>query len=182
MTVPFRATLEPGGSAAYLRVVPDGAGRAWRGALFQVDARGEPVEFTFSHLDLPASVLWRPQDLRRRAVASLVTGLFEAARRTPLVVLCRADEVEPAVFDEMIEVQLPVCRAAPAGAEPEAGPGEVPQDLLAGMELVRLLWRPAVPNPASPQRRLLDSLNGRGLLLEPFDRTLAGLEEALAAG
>src|SRR6266851_4462084 len=56
--------------------------------------------------------------------------------------------------------------------------GEVAE--LAAEPAIHLFWRPGPPDPQSPARRLLDSLARRGLLLEPFERIPAGLQEALA--
>jgi hypothetical protein len=192
VSVPFKdaAELDAGGTAAFLRLLPvspgdESPGRG--GALFQVNARGAPVEFTYNRLDLPAAALWRPEQLEREAAKALTTSLFEAARRTPLVVLCLASEIDPALFAEDLEVQIPVCRVAVAtagqdGAPPGAGPaGSGPSELVVSDDVTaHLFWRPALPSAESPPRRLVSTLAARGLLLEPFERALAGFDEALA--
>ena len=180
MSVPFKdaAELEAGGTAAFLRIVPDGV--TTRGALFQVNARGAPVEFTYNRLDLPSpGALWRPEQLEREAAKALAASLFEAARRTPLVLLCLATEVHAALFSEDLEVQIPICRVAVA--EDGSGPvdGGAAERVVSGDLTAHLFWRPALPSGEAPPRRLLTTLAGRGLLLEPFDRALAGLDEAL---
>ncbi|HKF18130.1 MAG TPA: hypothetical protein VKF14_13170 [Candidatus Dormibacteraeota bacterium] len=184
MSVPFRdaAELEAGGTAAFLRIVNGPTEAERRGALFQVNARGEPVEFTFNRVDLPASALWRRDDLERQAVKSLAVSLFEATRRTPLVLLCLASEIEPRLFAEDLEVQIPVCRLATAEDVMVPGAGEATEKRHSGEELTHLFWRPEVPGSESPQRRLVAALAARGLLLEPFERALAGLTEALDRG
>jgi hypothetical protein len=179
VSVPFRdaAELEAGGTAAFLRIIHGPSEGERRGALFQVNARGEPVEFTFNHLDLPASALWRPDDLEREAVKSLAASLFEATRRTPLVLMCLASEIEPRLFAEDLEV--PVCRVATASNVMAPGAGEAAEERHSGEGLTHLFWRPEVPGSESPHRRLVGALAARGLLLEPFERALAGLAEAL---
>jgi hypothetical protein len=189
VSVPFNdaAELDAGGTAAFLRILPGRGGRERGGALFQVNARGAPVEFTYNRLDLPSGTLWRPDQLEREAAKALATSLFEAARRTPLVLLCLAAEIDPALLSEDLEVQIPVCRVAlervPLERVPLEEDGEPFEDTerveLAGAA-AHLFWRPALPSPESPPRRLVTTLAGRGLLLEPFERAEAGFHEALS--
>jgi hypothetical protein len=182
VSVPFKdaAELEAGGAAAFLRILPGRHERERRGALFQVNARGAPVEFTFNRVDVPSAVLWRPEQLEREATKALAASLFEVARRTPLVLLCLAVEVDAALFAEDLEVQIPVCRVA---VEDEGPPfGEVAEEVVSDGRRAHLFWRPALPSPESPPRRLVGTLASRGLLLEPFERVLAGLDEAFELG
>jgi hypothetical protein len=177
VSVPFKdaAELDAGGTAAFLRIV---RGDPSRGALFQVNARGAPVEFTYNRVDLPSAALWRPEQLEREAAKALAASLFEAARRTPLVLLCLAAEVDAALFAEDLEVQIPVCRVAVGdGGLPEALSGERVES---GDTTAHLFWRPVLPSAESPPRRLVTTLTSRGLLLEPFERALAGLDEAFS--
>jgi hypothetical protein len=179
VNVPFKdaAELEAGGTAAFLRVIPGRHERERRAALFQVNARGAPVEFTFNRVDLPSAALWRPEQLEREATKALAASLFEAARRTPLVLVGLAAELDPALFAEDLEVQIPVCRVA---VDADGVPSdEMGEEVLCEDRRVHLFWRPALPSPESPPRRLVTTLASRGLLLEPFERVLAGLDEAL---
>jgi len=176
VSVPFKdaAELDAGGTAAFLRIV---RGDRYRGALFQVNARGAPVEFTYNRVDLPSAALWRPEQLEREAEKAVAASLFEAARRTPLVLLCLAAEVDAALFSEALEVQIPVCRVAVGGDDlPHVASSE---RVDSGDVTAHLFWRPALPSAESPPRRLVTALSSRGLLLEPFERALAGLDEAL---
>jgi hypothetical protein len=176
VSVPFKdsAELDAGGTAAFLRIV---RGDQSRGALFQVNARGAPVEFTYNRVDLPPAALWRPEQLEREAAKALAASLFETARRTPLVLLCLAAEVDAALFCEDLEVQIPVCRVAVGDS---ILPGAASSERVeSGDVTAHLFWRPALPSTESPPRRLVSALTGRGLLLEPFERALAGLDEAL---
>ena len=180
MSVPFKdaAELDAGGTAAFLRIT---RGRHQRerergAALFQVNARGAPVEFTYNRLDLPSEALWRPEQLEREAAKALAKSLFEACRRTPLVLLCLAPEIDSALFAEDLEVQIPVCRVALEG---DLVPFEAAERIASGDVAAHISWRPALPSPESPPRRLVATLASRGLLLEPFERAVAGIEEAL---
>jgi hypothetical protein len=110
---------------------------------------------------------------------SLTISLFQTSQRSPLLLLCLADEVPPALFRDEIEIMLPVCRLAAGDGATELDDGEIEER--AAEPTIHLFWRPAMPTPESPARRLVDSLARRGLLLEPFDRIPAGLQEALAA-
>jgi hypothetical protein len=180
MTVPFRdaAELDAGGTAAYLRVTP-GRSRSERLAgLLQINAKGEPVEFAFSTVQIPSGALWRAREAERGGLRSLTTSLFQTSQRTPLLVLCLAREIPPELFRDELEVLLPICRLAAEADVAELDRGEVAE--LAAEPAIHLFWRPGPPAPESPARRLLDSLARRGLLVEPFERIPAGLQEALA--
>ena len=180
MTVPFRdaAELEAGGTAAYLRVTP-GRSRSERlGGLLQVNAKGDPVEFTFSTVQVPGGPLWRAGEAERSGLRSLTISLFTASQRSPLLLLCLAREFPPELFRDELEVLLPICRLAAEGDVAQLDRGEIAEQAVE--PTVHLFWRPGPPAPESPPRRLLDSLARRGLLLEPFDRIPAGLREALA--
>jgi hypothetical protein len=178
--IPFRdaAELEAGGTAAYLRVV-QGRTRSERlGGLLQVNAKGEPVEFTFGAVQVPSGPLWRAGDAERGGIFSLTISLFQTSQRSPLLLLCLAGEVPPGLFRDNIQVVLPVCRLAAGRDAAQLADGEVEEP--AAEPAIHLFWRPGPPPPESPARRLVDSLARRGLLLEPFDRIPAGLREALA--
>ena len=209
MSVPFKdaAELDAGGTAAFLRLVSGHGGRRRGAALFQVNARGAPVEFTYNRLDLPSGALWRPEQLERESAKALARSLFEAARRTPLVLLCLADEIDAALFAHDLEVQISVCRiAVQVDGEPFDPPHEIrtprqpqrseedgaprfrgdPREpgsferVVSGDATAHLFWRPALPSPESPPRRLVARLAARGLLLEPFERAGAGFDEAFS--
>lgn len=181
MSVPFRdaAELEAGGTAAYLRVTPGRTRSERLAGLLQVNAKGEPVEFTFSTVHVPSGALWRAGDAERGGLRSLTTSLFQASQRSPLLVLCLAREFPPELFRDELEVLVPVCRLAADADVAELDRGEVAER--AAEPAIHLFWRPGPPAPQSPARRLLASLARRGILLEPFDRIPAGLQEALAA-
>src|SRR6266542_2301820 len=77
MAVPFRDLTEREelGLAGYLRFVDEPDARGIRAALFFVNGRGEPVEFSFSRIDVPASFLWRAGEARRQAITALAKSL-----------------------------------------------------------------------------------------------------------
>ncbi len=182
MTVPFRhaAELEAGGNAAFLRIVAGRHDSEKVGALLQINARGEPIEFTFNQMELPAGALWQVGDLDRHAARMLVESLFNAAQRTPLLLLCLAREIPPALFRDEVVVQLPLCRVAVERDLLALDSGESTEEKTSLNQTVHLFWRPVPPAPESPARRLIDAIASRGMLVEPFERILAGIKEALA--
>ncbi len=200
MSIPFRESDSEGSLAAgFIRILRD-AGGGFDGALFVMNARGEPLEFVFTRVDTPRTVLWRPQDLKRRAAHELVAALFNVATSRPTVVFAQADEVDAGFFTDELVTQIPTCRVAadtvaagsgpdepaagsgqgepPAGAEPHAGaaPGELgePPDSAP----VRLIWSLGQPAEGSAEHALAERLRAAGLLGEPFARAEAGLREA----
>jgi len=178
MPIPFRdrATQKELGLAGYLRFVDEGDSKGIRGALFCVNGRGEPVEFSFSRIDLGRAFLWRPGDARRRAVTQLCKALFTACSVRPDLLLALADEVPPRVFTEDLQVDLPLCRIATSGATIHSV-DELRESL--GEEL-HLFWVGIPPAAESAGRKLLDALNTRKLVAEPFERAAVGIEEAFS--
>jgi hypothetical protein len=176
MPIPFHdsAVDERLGLAGYLRFVEEPHGKGLQGALFLVTARGEPTEFSFSRIDLPSPLLWRPGQARQHAVGALTRSLFAACLHAPAVLLASADEVPPQVFTEELQVLVPLCRVAGDGPHIHAAT-EGPELL---ERAVHVFWATEPPPPDSPARVLIDSLQSRGLLTEPFERAALGLAEA----
>lgn len=180
MPIPYHDTdeLEELGAAAFLVVEPapaGGAGAGYVGALFLVNARGEPLEFAYNRVQTPGTFLWRQADLRRHAERRLAASLLAVCERTPRLLLCRAEQVSAELFEQDLRVEVPVGRvASPPRVDPTTGevfdPPPRPQ----------LSWQPAPPADGTPERRLVDWLARRGLLLEPFERAALGLREAYA--
>jgi hypothetical protein len=179
MPVPFRDLRDEEGLglAGYLRFVTEDDGRGIRGALFLVNARGEPVDFAFSRIDIPASFLWRAGEAKRQAVASLVAVLFQACPKTPSLLLALSDEVHPRVFTEDLLVEVPLCRIA----EGHNAPYSAGESLETLSDTVHLFWVGEAPQADGIPRRLLEALHGHGLTVEPFERAALGIDEAFRA-
>ncbi|MGI8475384.1 MAG: hypothetical protein ACR2OO_03305, partial [Thermomicrobiales bacterium] len=178
MPVPFRDARreESSPEAGYLRFMQEERGRGIRGALFLINARGEPVDFAYSRIDLPALVLWRSGDARRHALAGLSAVLFDASLRAPALLLALADEVPADLFTDELLVDIPLCRvhADMAKRYLPIRTGDLEESPAAPM----VTWVGDAPVGASPGNRLLEMLTARDLLAEPFARAAAGLEEA----
>lgn len=176
MSIPFRsATDDDSRAAAFLRVIRDEAG-GYDGVLFIMNAKGEPLEFVYSRIETPRTVLWRRHDLKRRAARELTGALFSAATSRPSVIFAKADEVEPGFFTTEMEIPVATCRVASQMASVSTGSDEHGEDLDA--EGLHLLWSSGSPPEGSAERALVESLQSAGLLTEPFERAEAGLREA----
>src|SRR3954468_16388752 len=110
MSVPHRDRSggPAGGSAGYLCVRDSPPGEL-RGALFVVNEMAEPIEFTFSRVNVPNSFLWREGEARRHASRSLAVALFEATPASPEVIISTPDDVPAVVLVEDLEIDVPVC-------------------------------------------------------------------------
>ncbi|MEX2372167.1 MAG: hypothetical protein WD800_00035, partial [Dehalococcoidia bacterium] len=137
-----------------------------RGALFVIDARGEPVEFAYSSASAGAGVLWRRADLRHRARTALLPNLFSAIRAVPALVLVRGADF-PDGLGGHIEMSIPT---AYLGASSDGGGTH------------SITWEGPLPTPESAGARLMTLLTKRSLLTEPFERASAGLASAVADG
>jgi hypothetical protein len=176
--IPYRDAedLEAFGCAGFLRMIRTDDGDAYLGALFLVNARGEPVEFTYSRLEPQRRFLWRRVVLDRYAVRRLAASLFDVCPRLPTVLLCLGDEVPPEVLADDLQVSVPVARVAGEEALIGQARGEE-RESLGGPSAVQVFWLGGVPTDDAPERRLVTRLAERGLLLEPFERAALGLRE-----
>lgn len=162
------------GRAAFLRVgrIADRSG--YVGGLLTVNARGEPLEFTYNRIETPQSTLWRAHDLRRTAIKQLAASLLETASQPAGVVLCLALKSMEDLFLRDVELASPVCLVPGQPGTAEAG------DAVSDLAGDGLRWLPEEPPPASVPRRLVVELERRGLLLEPFERAGSGLREVFS--
>lgn len=167
-----RTESEAGLAAAYLKFVEHDSDGI-RAALFIVTARGEPLEFVFNSISVPAHFLWRSGEVRRAAVRTLCQSMFQAATRVPDLVLALAEEVPARVFTQDLAVSIPLCRIA--GAQAVTSADEIEETLPSDLHI---FWATPSPAPESNARSLLEALSlGEGLL-EPFDRAATGITEA----
>jgi hypothetical protein len=161
MPIPFDdSTNAPTATAGYLKFLPRAAKEMWLGALFIMNARGEPVEFAHARVRAPKSVMWRAADLEMRCLESLCKSMFQACPVAPDILLCLAREVAPGLFEERISPEMPVGRISL-----DESTGEIGER-----------WIVEPPHDSAP-RLLFESISDRGLLLEPFERAEAGLRE-----
>ncbi|MBI4544760.1 MAG: hypothetical protein HY703_06180 [Gemmatimonadetes bacterium] len=178
MPIHFRDAeqIESLGSAGFLRFLPLDNDGTYLGALFLVNARSEPLEFSYNRIDVPQRFLWRKQDLRRHIARRLAASLFEICPRVPSVLLCLADEVEVELFSEELELSVPAARLA-AGTSPVGQAAGEEREVLSEDEPVQVFWIGGRPPDEAPARRMVLRLAARGLLIEPFERAATGLRE-----
>ena len=162
MSIPFKdlAGVEPTATAGYLKFLPWATKDTWLGALFIINARGEPLEFAHARVCSPNRLLWRADLLEMRCQASLTASLLKACPAMPALILCLSNELCPSLFGEYLRMEPPVVRVA--------------QDERS--EDVAAKWV-SEPDPVSPSGSLFKLLSTRRLLLEPFERAEAGLRQ-----
>jgi hypothetical protein len=178
MPIPYRDAddLDELGTVGYLKIELATGGLGYLGALFLINARGEPVEFTYNRIDTPHTFLWRQDDLRRHAARKLTASLFSLCPRTPRLLLCLAKEVGSELFCQDLQVSIPVCRIAPASEATPYSDAET-KDTVPASEPTQVFWFPGRPAEDSIELQLLGILTSHGLLLEPFERASLGLRE-----
>jgi len=178
MPIPYRDAdeLNDLGIAGYLKIRPVQEGSGYQAALFLINARGEPIEFTYNCIETPHTFLWRQTDIRRHAAKKLTTALLSLCPIIPRLMFCRAEEVGSELFCQDIQLSIPVCRIAPAIKAFPYSSTEI-QDRIEAEEPLNLFWYPEKPSEESIELRLLHELLRRGLLTEPFERALIGLQE-----
>jgi len=179
LPIPFRDLNEDEntGVVGYLRFVDEPDGKGMRGALFVMSPRGEPIDFSFTRIDMHGGFMWRAGESRRQAVTALTKALFQSAGRIPAVIISLADEVPPRVFTEDLEVQVPLCRVVTTEMTPQAA-AEEHESILDSLDLFWVTGRPPSDSLAG---KIIESLRDRQLLLEPFERALIGLDEAFSS-
>jgi len=165
------------GSAAFLKLERSSDNACCLGALFVISARGEPLEFAYNRVRVPQPYLWRPADLRRYVERRLTTSLLSVCSQQPRLLLCVVSEVGSDLFGEDLQVELPIARIGVPGSvyrHVDTVTGEVLEEEDAPLHVE---WQPAPPEAGSPERRLFEYLAAHGLLLEPFERAVLGLQE-----
>jgi hypothetical protein len=172
--------LEALGAAGYLKIESspagaNGSGLGAVGALFLVNARGEPLEFAYNRVAVPNTFLWRQADLQRHAHKKLVTSLLAICVRAPSLLLCLADELPETLFAQEVRVAVPVGWMHPPRQITDHATGEIVE------EPPQVAWIPAPPDPDTSERALFERLSRHGLLFEPFERAAIGLAEAYAS-
>lgn len=183
MSVPYRSVLdedERNVSAAFFRVLSVERD-SHVGGLLLTDARGEPLEFTYNRVTAKHLFLWRERDLQLAVTRELLTSLLDICPRPPTVLFCLAAETEPELFTDDLDVERPLARVAPGSVAIGASSVEE-HEVLEGPSSVQLFWLRGRPSDATPAHRLVRRLAGRGLMLEPFQRVLAGLRETYELG
>lgn len=182
MPIPYRDAddLDELGTVGYLKIEPIVDGSGYLGALFLINARGEPVEFTYNRIDTPTTFLWRREDLQRHSARKLTVSLFSLCPRTPRLLLCLAKEVRSELFSRDIQVSIPVGRLAQAGETVSPSRDET-KDAIPTNEPLQVFWFPGKPAEDSIEARLISLLAVHGLLLEPFERASQGLREVYKA-
>ncbi|MCX6000545.1 MAG: hypothetical protein NTU41_13440 [Chloroflexi bacterium] len=182
MPVPFNDSdeLEKLGSAGYLRIVASEDRRGFRGALFLMNARGEPVEFTYNQIEIPSAFLWRHGDLTKHAARRLTMSLLDTCPRVPSFLICLASEIGHELFCQEIQLSIPVCRVASLSEAIPHSSLEVEVSAQSS-EPLHLFWFPGKPADSSTEHGLFDRLITGGLILEPFERCLVGLQEVYSS-
>ena len=172
--------VEELGAAAFLKIEPTTGGAEYLGALFLINARGEPLEFAYNRVELPETFLWRRSDLSRHVERKLAASLLTVCARYPRLPLCLADEVGSELFCQDLQLAIPVGRIGePLRATAYAG--QETREVLEEPQPLHLFWFPGPPAEGSMERRLFDQLSTHGLLLEPFERAATGLMEVYSA-
>jgi len=176
--IPFRDAddVEELGAAAFLKIESSSRGSVYLGALFLINARGEPLEFAYNRVETPQTFLWRPADLRRHVERKLTASLLTICSATPRLVLCLTDEVGSELFCWDVQVSVPVGRIGQPFKAATYG-GDETREVLDLPEPLHIFWFPGAPADDSIERRLIGRLSSHGLLLEPFERATIGLRE-----
>src|SRR3989304_1655122 len=76
------------GIAGYLKIQPAKEESAYLAALFLINARGEPIEFTYNRIETPHTFLWRQDDIRRHATKKLTASLLSLCPKIPRLMFC----------------------------------------------------------------------------------------------
>ncbi|MDI9571400.1 MAG: hypothetical protein QM278_11930 [Pseudomonadota bacterium] len=100
MPIPYRDAdeLDDLGLAGYLKIQPRQDSSGFLAALLLINARGEPVEFTYNRIETPRAFLWRQADIRRQAIKRITVTLLSLCPKVPRFILCLAAEVSSDIF------------------------------------------------------------------------------------
>ena len=163
------------GAAGWLRFVPTPDGSVVRAALLLMAFDPECKEFRFTQLRTGAE-----RDPFRRVPPAILREAAEAlirfARGSPSLLLALADEVPSGLLARSFGSHPAICRIKGTVPGRDRRFGSTPDpDSSAACEL---LWDTEEPARNSGAFPLLETIQARSLLLEPFRLAAAGLEEA----
>lgn len=178
MPIPFHddKEVEALGAAGYFKIERDAAGNSYSGALFLVNAKGEPLEFSYNRIEIPHTFLWKRADIQNHAIRKLVTSLLSICPKVPRLILCLAEEVDSELFCHDIKVSIPVCRVAASSKTVSCSSQEI-KEAANSPEPTHLFWFPQRPEDSTLEQQLIHKLSSYGLILEPFERASLGLRE-----
>jgi hypothetical protein len=172
--IPFHdsESIEALGTAAYLRLhcLTDEP-QHWAGCIFLINGRGEPLEFVYNRLQLMPTVLWREQDAAAAAARRVMTSLFAATVLTPKLLFV----LESPMIDSLLGANrsiwpdIPDVRVKLRDRDLQDG------DFAPETRPTTVIWGARPPDPSAA--KLYSAIDGRSLLLEPFERALIGLRE-----
>ena len=165
MPIPFDDLTEPhiDDSVAWLRFVAEEEGDGIRAALFETSCLGQPLSFSFTHVDRSAqtSSLSEMENWRQSAVFSLTKSLLRSTTGSPTLVFGLADEIPLWVVTEALRVGLPFCRI-------QLGSENAP----------RLLWATEQPHEETRAHHTFDKMMRRKDPFEAFTRAANCLGKA----
>lgn len=179
MSIEHRSVLtdeERTWAAAFFRVLPTEPD-TFVGGLLVINGLGEPLEFAYSRVRAKYRFLWLERDLGLAVTRELLTSLLDLCPRDPSALFFLAREVPADLFVEQLDIPRPVARVA--RDDETLGAAEIEQhEAIPGDPAVQLFWVRGRPSDATSAHGLAVRLASRGLLLEPFERVVAGLREA----
>jgi hypothetical protein len=133
---------------------------------------GEPVEFVHCSIAAFPRVLWPAGLAQRKSIRALLGKLFEGCRSEPVLLFCGDGEFGVArILSEDFELGLSAASVrvetstAHDGSRSPRGP------------TLHLSWIADLRSDLPAARRLLEELEARNLLAEPFERAEAALRE-----
>lgn len=144
------------GLAGYLTLARDGD--EFSGALFVVNARGEPVHLLCNTVRVIDHFMWREEDLALAAKRRLIQSLIPACPAMPSLILCQASDTPVELF------RGELCGAPLVGR-------------IATGKRLEVTWYPSAPVSGTPAFTLWGLLSSHSLLHEPFARAARGMAE-----
>ena len=168
MPIPFEDLTQPSRieSVAWLRFIEESDGKGIQAALLETSASGEPLEFSFTRAEIPAS------DKHHCVISSLAKSLFKSSIHSPALMLALADEVPSNLFSGKMRIEIPFCRVSSAKLSPTSSSDNGSRQ--------QLSWVNRRVAESSQTRQVLDEILKPGEPFEPFERVARGLAEAFA--
>jgi hypothetical protein len=142
--------------AAYLRIVSSKDQTCFRGALFLIDAFGEPRAFAHNQIKITYPFLWLKDDLLKRAYRTLVSSILHHCT-------VRFE----ALF--YLDAEIPENHVSGISGY-NFSLGAVSADS-------KIRWIQNTPEGGSETELFARKLSSAGLLMEPFERAEIGLVE-----
>lgn len=161
------------GGAAWLKFSLEHDSRFMRAAWYQVTENVELQAFSFSGATCPGYQTPRGE-VSSGFLRNLTNSLLSFVQEKPILLLGLTDEIPPGLFADGLGSGIVCCRVSQKAESIQTGGDQT----VKGSNGIRLLWETETPGQDSEVQYLLNVIQAKMDLYDPFSRAEVALQEA----